>query len=68
MKNNSLNIQKRYKIISIFSVVLFILLTLRLATLTIARGDHFRQISENMRIKDIYVTAPRGEIRDRNGI
>lgn len=68
MKNNSINIQKRYKIISIFSVVLFALLTMRLATLTIAKGDHFRQISENMRIKDIYVTAPRGEIRDRNGI
>lgn len=68
MKINSPSSHKRFKIITIFSVVLFVLLTLRLATLTIARGDHFRQLSENMRIKDIYVTAPRGEIRDRNGI
>lgn len=68
MKNKYINSQRRYKIISFFSIILFALLTLRLATLTIARGDHFRQLSENMRIKDIYVTAPRGEIRDRNGI
>lgn len=68
LKSNKRNISKRFKIVFIFTVILFGLLTFRLATLTIAKGEHFRTLSENMRIKDIYITAPRGEIRDRNGI
>lgn len=68
MTFNNQGSRKRYKVLSFFSIILFILLALRLATLTIARGEYFRELSENMRIKDIYVTASRGEIRDRNGI
>jgi len=44
-----------------------ILLSFRLATLTIVEGDYYRDISDNKRLKEIYVTAPRGEIRDRYG-
>lgn len=42
-------------------------LSLRLASLTIAQGDYYRDLSDNKRLKEVYVTAPRGEIRDRNG-
>lgn len=68
MKVYNKDTKKRYKIISIISVILFAILSLRLAILTIARGDEFLEMSKNIRMKDVYITAPRGEIRDRNGI
>lgn len=68
MKNLQRELSKRLKTITIVTIVLFILLAFRLAILTIAKGSYFKEISDNMRIKDIYITAPRGEIRDRNGI
>ncbi len=43
------------------------ILSFRLATLTIVEGDTYRDISDNKRLKEIYTTAPRGEIRDRYG-
>lgn len=42
-------------------------LSFRLAILTIAMGDYYRDVSDNKRLKEVYVTAPRGEIRDRYG-
>lgn len=42
-------------------------LSLRLATLTIAQGDYYRDLADNKRLKEVYTTAPRGEIRDRYG-
>ena len=44
-----------------------LILSFRLATLTVAQGDYYRDIADNKRLKEVYVTAPRGEIRDRNG-
>ncbi len=44
-----------------------IALSFRLATLTIVEGDYYRDVSDNKRVKEVYTTAPRGEIRDRNG-
>lgn len=44
-----------------------LILSFRLATLTIVEGDTYRDISDNKRLKEIYTTAPRGEIRDRYG-
>ncbi len=48
-------------------VLLMLALSFRLATLTIVHGDYYRDISDNKRIKEVYITAPRGEIRDRYG-
>lgn len=42
-------------------------LGLKLATLTVAQGDYYRDISDNKRLKEIHITSPRGEIRDRYG-
>ena len=47
---------------ALLSVLLF-----RLASLTIVEGARYAEISENVRIKEIPVTAWRGEIYDRNG-
>nr|WP_272876687.1 penicillin-binding transpeptidase domain-containing protein [Clostridium sp. Cult1] len=44
-----------------------LIISFKLATLTIVKGDYYRDISDNKRLKEIYITAPRGEIRDRYG-
>lgn len=47
--------------------LLMLVLSFKLATLTIAQGDEYRYIADNKRVKEVYTTAPRGEIRDRYG-
>lgn len=59
---------KRIKLISNVTILLMIILSLKLGYLTLIKGQHYREISDSLSIKDVYVTAPRGEIRDRNGI
>lgn len=51
-------------------IVLFIIMSLlfiRLGYLTLVKGDYYRNISENARIREVEVVAPRGNIYDRNG-
>ncbi len=60
-------LKNRYTIVSIILLLLMMALSLRLAVLTIAQGDYYRDISDNKRLKEVYTTAPRGEIRDRYG-
>ena len=57
----------RYNILTYILTLLMLALSFRLATLTIIEGDKYRDISDNKRLKEIYVSAPRGEIRDRYG-
>ncbi|MCQ4923717.1 penicillin-binding transpeptidase domain-containing protein [Tissierella carlieri] len=57
----------RYNILTYVVILLMFILSFRLATLTIVEGDTYRDISDNKRLKEIYTTAPRGEIRDRYG-
>lgn len=44
-----------------------VVLSLKLASMTIVEGDYYRDIADNKRLKEVYTTAPRGEIRDRYG-
>lgn len=60
-------IKNRYNIVVFILAILMIVLSFRLATLTIAQGDYYRDISDNKRLKEIQITPPRGEIRDRYG-
>lgn len=60
-------IKDRYNFLVVVLVILMSALTLRLAILTIAKGDKLRERADNIRLREIEVTAPRGEIRDRNG-
>jgi len=47
--------------------ILFIVMVLRLFQLTIVKGDYYRTLSEQNRIKEIPIEAPRGQIIDRKG-
>ena len=67
MKNRLESI-KRVKFLTTLTTLLFIILVLKLGSLSIVNGQHYKEVSENLSVKDIYITAPRGEIRDRNGI
>lgn len=57
----------RYNIITLILVILLGALIIRLSALTIAKGNYYRDISDNRRLKEVSITAARGEIRDRNG-
>lgn len=59
--------QLRYKIMYYTLFILMFLLVLKLFHLTIIKGDDYRNKSDNNRLKDIKITAPRGNIYDRNG-
>lgn len=59
---------KRIRLIINILILAMVFLIIRMSSLTIAKGDYYRVISENLSIKDVYISAPRGEIRDRNGI
>lgn len=60
-------IKDRYNILIFLTSLILIVLAFRLATLTIVEGDEMRRISNSKRVKQISITAPRGEIRDRYG-
>ncbi len=58
---------RRVQIWIVFSLV-FIILGLRLAFVTITQGDYYREQSINRRLKQLTTESKRGEIRDRNGV
>jgi penicillin-binding protein 2 len=54
----------------VYIAVIFLFLTvlfLRLFQLTIVKGNYYRTLSEQNRIREIDIEAPRGEIVDRKG-
>lgn len=59
--------KNRYNIVAFILAILMIALSFRLAILTIAEGDYYRDIADNKRLKEIQITPPRGEVRDRYG-
>lgn len=48
-------------------VTCFVFLILRLFQLTIVKGDYYRRLSDQNRIKELYIEPQRGTIRDRKG-
>jgi len=48
--------------------VVFALVLLRLFTMQVLQGAKYRELSEENRIRVEVIAAPRGEIRDRNGV
>lgn len=66
-KNDKANIPLRMDILFIVTSILFVVLLARLFFMTVVEGDKYREIADNRRIKKVYETAPRGEIRDRHG-
>lgn len=63
MRNNG----KRMLVISILTIVLAIVCTVRLFDLQIIKGSDYKEQAEQRLIRAYSVKAPRGEIVDRNG-
>lgn len=59
--------QGRYRTLYIFVILTFIIFSLRLTWLQIFQGSELRRFSENNRIKQNKISAPRGLILDRDG-
>lgn len=57
----------RYRVLGVFVAVTFMVFLLRLVWLQIIQGNELRQFSENNRIKQNKIMAPRGLILDRDG-
>ena len=60
--------KNRFNIFYLIIVVLLVILSFRMAVLTIVEGQEYRQIADIKKIKDIPVKAPRGKIFDRDGV
>jgi len=60
-------LKDRHNILSIILIIILVVISFRLATLTIVQGDYYRQESDTKRLKQLSITAQRGEIRDRYG-
>ncbi len=59
--------QTRYRVLGIFIIVTFFIFISRLVWLQVIQGNELRQFSENNRIKQNKIMAPRGLILDREG-
>ncbi len=57
----------RLNIIKIIIMIIFLALSFKLADLQIVKGDYYKKRSENVRTRNINITAPRGNIVDRYG-
>lgn len=66
-ERTNINLAPRIRAATIFFLFFISLLVIRLWYLQIVKGDYFRDLSENNRIRSIYVQAPRGLIFDRHG-
>ena len=62
------NLSSRFLFGYLLLIGLFIIvLMLRLFQLTVVKGNYYRQLSENNRIKELLIEPERGEIVDRKG-
>lgn len=57
----------RYRVLGLFIIATFFIFVLRLVWLQVIQGNELRQFSENNRIKQNKIFAPRGLILDRDG-
>ncbi|RIL08610.1 MAG: penicillin-binding protein 2 [Proteobacteria bacterium] len=63
----ALNLAKRVQAALVVISAVFLVIVLRLWYLQIVQGDYFRYKSENNRIRQVFVSPPRGLIFDRHG-
>ncbi|MEK6693316.1 MAG: penicillin-binding protein 2 [Nitrospirota bacterium] len=67
-ENKNSDIQKRLKYLGYIILGLMALIVLRLWFLQVIMGSHYRELSENNRLRVVRVSPPRGIIYDREGI
>ena len=64
---NTFKRKKRYNFMNYVLIILFSILSFQLFYLTVVKGNYYRNIADNIRIKDVQIPAARGNIYDRNG-
>lgn len=67
LKSKEANIKNRLDLVLVVVLIFFALLVARLGYLTIIKGDEMRETANQRRVRRVYQTAPRGEIRDVHG-
>ncbi len=70
MKTRALrrNRMRPWRIYIIIALIIFTLLILRMGYLQIVKGEYYREISSSNHIRVVASPAPRGLIKDRNGV
>lgn len=59
---------KRWGFLVVVMVLLMGVLVAKLYDLTITKGESYRKTADSKRIKEVSISAPRGNIYDRNGV
>lgn len=59
--------QKRVSYLYPIAIGIFVLLLLRVWFLQIIKGEYYKDLSENNRMRSVYINPPRGIIYDRHG-
>ncbi len=67
MKKNSIT-KKRLTIINKAIIIILLLILAKILFMTTVRNTHYSKLANQKAYKQILVEAPRGEIKDRNGI
>ncbi len=67
-RNNALVVRVNVYLVMGFFLLLLGVYGLRLYYLQVIRGEYYRDLAENNRIRIESISAPRGIIRDRNGV
>ena len=59
--------EKRFLLIQVIFIVLFIIIAIRLFVLMINKGEYYKELSDNRKVQQVDEIASRGNILDRNG-
>lgn len=59
--------EKRLIFVQILVTVLFLAIVIRLSKVMLVKGDYYRDLSDNRKVKEVDEIASRGNIYDRNG-
>lgn len=59
--------EKRLIFVQILVIVLFLAIVIRLSKVMLVKGDYYRDLSDNRKVKEVDDIASRGNIYDRNG-
>ncbi|ACV29338.1 Penicillin-binding protein 2 [Anaerococcus prevotii] len=59
--------EKRLIFVQVLVLVLFLAIVVRLSKVMLVKGDYYRDLSDNRKVKEVDEIASRGNIYDRNG-
>lgn len=67
-RNGESNKRGSFFFISVILTVLFGVVIFRLFQLTVVKGDYYRRLSDENRVREVVIEPKRGTILDRNGV